>query len=395
MRFLVLCLLCVLPAAAQINFETGYYIDNNGRNITGLIRNLDWKDNPVSIDFKADETAAASVVKIAEIREFGIGERYIFRKFQIQVDLSSKDIDRLSVNKNPEWQTEVALLKVVTSGKMILYEYDNHNLTRFFIANSPTAIPEQLVFKEYTSGNKIGQNNTFRQQLFHLMGGSGLVESDFSKLDYDQKDLVGIFNKFNGEQRKDFSAKQGKGDFNIRIVAGVMSAKMDFKDEDVFFGFDGEFGQKTIPAIGAEFEYILPFNQNKWGILVGANYQSYEGDFTQSATRTLEAKYSFIEVPVGLRHYFFATDKLAIFVNVGYNVVLTLDSDITYKNSAPGGLETKIDISRSSNIMAGAGVKYGRFAAEFRLHAKRDILDRTYLDASYRSLGVLFSYRVL
>ncbi|MBD3582599.1 outer membrane beta-barrel protein [Flavobacterium selenitireducens] len=395
MRFLLFCCLCAFSALGQIKFEPGYYINVDGTKISGLVRNLGWKNNPVAIDFKSDATAPVTIVRISEIKEFGVGSDYVFRKFQIQVDLSSKDIDRLSPNKNPEWQPEVALLKVVTSGKSILYEYNDHNLRRFFVSTSTTAVPEQLVAKEYRLNDKIGYNNTFRQQLFHLMGGAGLVESDFSSLNYNEDDLVRIFNKYNGEQRQDLSAAQSKGDFNVRIVAGVMFAKMAFSDERVQAWSDVEFGQKTIPSIGAEFEYILPFNRNKWGILLGAGYQSYKSDARQSATRSLETEYSFIEVPVGLRHYFFATDKLAVFLNVGYNVVVKLDSHITYRNSAPGGFDNRVEITRSSNVMAGAGIQYGRLAAEFRLHAKRDVLDLVYLDANYQSFGLLVSYKVL
>ena len=395
MKYFYLLFLTAISATAQINFEPGYYINNNGTKISGLIRNVDWSDNPVAIDYKENESKLPVTLKSGDLKEFGIGESVVFRRFDVNVDFSTRDIEWLSTNKNPEWQTETALLKVITSGKLILYEYNDHNFKRFFVADSPVATPEQLIFKEYRTADKIGYNNSFRQQLFSKMASSGLVESDFAKLSYNKKDLVGIFNKYNGVNPQDASTLEREGDFNIRILAGVMMGSMEVNDGDPLFGFTADLGQKTIPVVGAEFEYVLPINKNKWGILVGANYQSYKGNARQSPTRTIEANYNFIEIPVGLRHYFFASDKLAIFVNVGYNAALSGDSEITYHSSAPGGIDSKFSISRSSSLMAGAGVKYGGFAAELRILTKRDILDNIYLDATFKSVGVLFSYKII
>ncbi len=41
--------------SAQTKFEKGFYLDNNGQKTEGLIKNIDWLNDPKKIDFKANE----------------------------------------------------------------------------------------------------------------------------------------------------------------------------------------------------------------------------------------------------------------------------------------------------------------------------------------------------
>ena len=40
---------------AQISFEKGYYIDNSNQKVDCLIKNVDWKNNPTSFEYKLSD----------------------------------------------------------------------------------------------------------------------------------------------------------------------------------------------------------------------------------------------------------------------------------------------------------------------------------------------------
>ena len=55
---------------AQISFESGYFIDNNGQKSTVFIKNLDWKNNPKELIFKVQESGPSEEKQISEVAEF-------------------------------------------------------------------------------------------------------------------------------------------------------------------------------------------------------------------------------------------------------------------------------------------------------------------------------------
>lgn len=391
---LLLTLLAGVASVAQINYEPGYYIDNNGQKTSGLIRNVAWKDNPGSIDFRAAAESTVVNIPLKALSAFSVADAYSYRRFDIKYDESPIEVGDLSHTPNPQWVAETALLKVLSEGTLILYEYSDHNLTRFFISDSREKTPEQLVFKQYIpSGTSIGENNLFRQQLFTAMKDKGLPESDFIKLRYNRDDMVRIFAKYNGEKQTDFITKQNKGKFNVKVVAGISSGKMDF--EHVFYDQEGDFGNQIVPMFGVEGEFVLPFNQQKWAIFMGANYQSYQADPYTKGTFTFESQYRFIQFPIGLRHFFYLGKDSRLFLNVGYNFALDLDSEVKYKHVTQfTSSEGQAYINQSSSFTAGAGFGYKRFAVELRIETKHDILDKEYWNAEYSSSGIILSYKL-
>ena len=73
MRLLILiCIqLITINLSAQITFEKGYFLDNEGNKTICSIKNIDWKNNPTSITYRLHENST-SIKTIDEIQEFGI-----------------------------------------------------------------------------------------------------------------------------------------------------------------------------------------------------------------------------------------------------------------------------------------------------------------------------------
>ena len=69
--FLLTALLSI-GGYAQVKFESGYYISNAGQKIEGLIKNVDWENNPTTFEYKASEEAAPKTLAIRSVEEFGV-----------------------------------------------------------------------------------------------------------------------------------------------------------------------------------------------------------------------------------------------------------------------------------------------------------------------------------
>src|SRR4051812_47338963 len=112
MKKTIALLLLILPllSYAQITFQQGYFIENANKTEC-LIKNLAWKNNPVSIEYKLRENETVQVKTIKEISEFSVNDAYKYKRYTVAVDRSGIAIDKLSDKKDPKWKTETLFLK--------------------------------------------------------------------------------------------------------------------------------------------------------------------------------------------------------------------------------------------------------------------------------------------
>ena len=85
---------------AQSKFEPGYYIDNKGNQIQCLIKNVDWKLNPSSIDFKLNENTATQTISTNEIAGFSIENKVKFINKIVLVDETMSNFQNISKDPN-------------------------------------------------------------------------------------------------------------------------------------------------------------------------------------------------------------------------------------------------------------------------------------------------------
>ena len=150
-KIILLFIFISSPIFSQINFETGYFIKNNNVKTDCLIRNIGWQKNPTEIEYKLNENDKSQKATISEIKEFNVGDSYKYKRFTINIDRSSSDINNLSREKNPVWKEETLLLKILVEGEINLYQYEDINFVRYFISSGNHETAEQLVYKEYNA----------------------------------------------------------------------------------------------------------------------------------------------------------------------------------------------------------------------------------------------------
>ncbi|GAA3573104.1 tRNA modification GTPase [Snuella lapsa] len=374
---------------SQISFDKGYYIDNSGKKIECLIKNSDWKNNPVEFQYRLLNDEEVKSIKTDQIKEFGIYNESKFYRSIVNLDKSSDVTSALSDVKEPIFEEQQLLLKVLVEGKASLYQYVNGNLTRFFFKTSNGNI-EQLIFKRYKPEfSTIATNSYFKKQLWDALRCKGKPLEGVQGLDYRKQQLVNLFVRYNectDTKFNNFNKKQRSSFLNLAIRPGMSSASLEVSSTAQEFK-NADFGNKLGFRIGAEVEYVLPFNSNKWAVIAEPSYYNFKAEKELNTTAgTATVDYKSFEIPFGVRHYLFLNDNSRLFLN-GLLVMNFSNSKIEYEKAD----ELRIDPNASFSI--GVGYKYYRYALELRHGLRRGIIGRQVSwKSDYERVSLIFGY---
>ncbi len=390
---LISFLFCVLSISlsAQISYESGYFIDNNGQKTDCFIKNIDWKNNPTEIEYHLAENKLLQAAKIGKIQEFGIINYSKYKRFVVNIDRSDDElnVDKLSNQREPEFTKDTLFLKVLVEGEANLYAYSEGNLKRYFYKKGTGDI-EQLIYKKYMLlKTQLKINESYKQQLFYNVNceGSG---NDFSNIDYREKDLRQYFINYNrctGSDVVTYSDNTKKDLFNLTIRPGLNNAYLDLRG-GAGGALNVNFGSNFGMRYGVEFEFILPFNKNTWSIFFEPMYQTFNSEAIFQSEKVI-AKYNSIEVPVGLRYYAFFDNNNKVYVNGAYVFAREFDSTLKYE-----AINLTLPLISRRNIALGFGyVHNDKYSVELRYGAKRIISGNALsLRANYRTISLMLGY---
>lgn len=399
--FLLITILS-LNCYSQISFEKGYYIDNSNQKTNCLIKNIDWKNNPNEFEYKVSENSESKRATIKSVKEFGIDNISKYVRSIVNIDRSSENINNLSFEKKPIFKEEELFLKVLVESKFSLYEYTDGNLKRYFY-NKENSNIEQLIFKSYKNveNNNIGKNIRFRQQLWVDLKCPNFKMSRIENLDYKKNDLIQFFTEYNechNNNLINFESKQKRDLFNLTIRPRLNSSSLTIQNSISNFR-NTDFGNKTGFGIGLEVEFILPFNKNKWAIAIEPTYRSFKSEKTTNVNNVsggvliANVDYSSIEVPVGLRHYFFLNNNSKFFINASYIFDLTSKSLIEFTRFDDSNLSS-LEFETRNNLAIGIGYKQNdRYSLEIRYQTNREILGNySNWSSEYKTFSIIFGY---
>ena len=375
---------------AQNSYQRGYFKDNDGKITECLIYNLAWKNNPTEFQYKYSEADNPETMTIKEVSEFGVDNAYKYHRFTTLIERSSTVTNLLDRGAEPQWNSETLFLNVLVEGKLNLYKYESGNIVKYFYSADDHSKATQLLYKEHYDSGSVRKNFQYRQQLYNLMKDKFDGESRFKKLNYRQADLVKLFKEYNageGETTTDYAERKNKGDFNIRFTSGVSLASLEVENRLNNAEFD--FGSKASFRAGMEFEYILPFNNNKWSIFADPHFAFYKDAGTNEDNIRYAAEYKSVEIPVGARHHFYVTPQAKLFVDSMLSFDLAVsDSFISY-NAA------KLEGANTTHFAIGAGVAWNRLSGEVRYNFSRGFLEYVHWQNEYRRLDVIIAFKLI
>jgi hypothetical protein len=384
--FLLLAL--TLNSYTQIIFENGYFINNSGQRTECLIRNVDWKNNPVNFLYRLSEDSPTIKENIDSVMEFGVNDNSKFIRASVNIDRSSALSGDLSIERNPVYTGEVLFLKVLVEGKANLYSYEDVNLIRYFYRWDTSGI-SQLVYKLYkTEYSKVGINNDFRQQLWVNLKCEGITMPDIGKIEYKKNGLVDFFQKYNNcnASKPIISEPKKKKDlFNFSVRPGVCFSTILITNSAASRR-NAAFRNRPGLITGLEAEFIMPFLKNKWSVILEPGFLFINTG--KEIENGIYVEYKSLELPVGIRHYFFLNGKARIFLNASLNLNAPINSGVYFDN----GAEFKIESMQ--NLLVGAGFKYkSNYSIEVRYGFKRDLLTKfVFWNADYSSFSVILGY---
>ncbi|MFM9989403.1 hypothetical protein [Flavobacterium sp.] len=406
-KFTTIIILCFsFNFYAQINFVKGSFIDNNDLKKECLIKDEGWKNNPTKFNYKNLEGGVTSVKNIQDVKEFEIENFYKFKRYDVLIDTSATNIDRLSEINKPEWAKKTVFLKIIVEGNPMLYEYVNNGMYRYFYSINDSHV-EQLVYKKYYDENNVDikENKTFQRQLWSNIVCDKITMDRILKLSYDVRDLSKYFteannclgntivtNSKNKFDNSSFLFKvKGSGNFNsfsiIRVPKSDLNPDVSFQNSKTY-------------SFGFEIEYFLPFNKKKWTIYFEPTLQSkYKAEKTVvrqyrpvPTEEYWSASYSSLDLALGLRHYFFINDNSKIFINTSLLSAFNLNSNVNVqRNNENLSLHLK---PMTLNISFGLGYSYNKASVEFRYNKRNILEDYDGIYTKYKALSIALGYSI-
>lgn len=401
-QLLLIALFTILCAESysQIIFENGYFIDESNKKNECLIKNVDWINNPTEFEYKLSQNDTVHKATFQTVKEFGINNVSKYIRAKINIDRSSDQIDKMSSKRNPNFQEELLFLKVLIVGQASLFLYIDGNLTRFFYKLNDSEI-QQLVYKRYLIANKVLENNSFKQELFLKLKCEEIVLNDIENLRYSNRDLEKLFIKYNectGSDYINYKPKQNKDLFNLTFRPGLNYSSLEIQNS-VSGSSDIDFGNKLGIRFGIEAEFILPFNKNKWGIIIEPTYQYFKSEKSNETGNVSggilvsRIDYKSIEFPIGVRHYFYLNDNSKLFTNISYVVDFARNSTIEFLRQ-DNSMLSSLEIKSRPNIALGIGYKFkDKYGFEMRYSTSRNVLGNYLVWSSdYRTISLVFGY---
>jgi len=391
---LLLLFLVVTESSGQIRYEKGYFINNDNQRIECLIRNMNWKYNPVNFSYKLDHSAVSKKGDLTSVKEFGIYNYYKFVGADVKIDRSINPTTHISYEKDPIWKQEKLFLKVLLEGKANLYCYESKNLKKFFYSVEDGSI-SQLVYKEYQEGTALIKNTSYWQQLWGTLKYPESTMELIKNVNYNTKDLESYFKTYNRSYGDTITeiVNQAKSSYlNLKLTPGV-----NFASGSISLPGDQRLNEVTYKTnqtfrFGLEAEWILPFNRNRWGIVFEPTFQSFKSD-SKPEDGTID--YKSIEFPIGVRYYYHINDQTRFYLNGFYvpGFAMNFNSQIMYIQNT--GLEKDFDVKSAGNVAFGGGAQHKRLSVEARYYANRNLLkDHSFLDPGYSRFSIILGYKI-
>ena len=378
-----------LNTFSQIEFEEGYFINDSNKRVDCLIKNTDWQFNPSEFKYKLSETSEIQTASIRLVKEFGIKQASKYVRAKVNIDRSSQDINKLTSKRNPTFQEEILFLKLLVEGKASLFIYEERGFKRFFYQTGDSKI-SQLIYKSFLVENKhIGHNNQFRQQLRNDVNCQNNTLNEITELNYTKNELVGFFVNYNECQNSDYvnyDAKDKKGLVNLSIRPGFNNSSLVVYDAVLDEKYI-DFGNLVRIRLGVEFELLMPFNKNKWAVVIEPTYQNYKSQ-KEFKNQSFTIDYWSIEMPVGFRHYFYFNKSSKVFINASFIW------DISTNSTMKLGSWATYEISAFNNYAIGLGYKYSdSYSIEMKYHTNKNLLEKYYYwYTEYETISIILGY---
>lgn len=229
---------------------------------------------------------------------------------------------------------------------------------------------EALVYKKYvTADKKISYNNYFRYQLQKGLISEFVNNETINKTEYNLKSLSKLFELYNSNSNEQFVIFQkGKQNyFKASIRPGIAYTSVNLINKP-FPMFNANFPLNPGLRIGIEAEYVLPYWNNSWSMLVEPTYQRYNAESELVSNSKYEIDYKSIHFILGLRRYLNLNQKSKLYITALYITDLDLNSTIYFDGSKI------LEITPRLSLGLSLGYTVNKLRFEFQYQHIRNLL---------------------
>lgn len=378
MKSLIFCFLfgvfSITFSFSQVEFKRGDLVHENGESQRVFIRYTDQYETPSSFEYKINiDDNHVHLATPENFQKVIIDDAYYFEKHHVKIDVSRQK--NISINREPNWEEQSIFLQKIVDSKASLFRYTVGSLNYYFYQKEPTSVPVLLVYKDYVVDGKKMTNQHYKQQLINEFQCESIPLHTVQNLSYTESALQSFFIKYN--ECLGFLVKQidyhSPSFFNLKIAPRVIFSKANssikFMTHRVYEAY---FGNKIAVSLGTELEYVLSLNRNKWAVFIEPNYHYFEAESVYTINNREEKatiEYASIELPIGLRYYWWLNPSSKLFVNAGYIVDFSLKAQFEMENYR------KVDDGSSGpSGFLGLGYNYNnKYDVEFRYALTRNL----------------------
>lgn len=395
-------------------------IDND--TIYADIKYNGWYVHPERISFKKGESDKVSILELHQIKEINIADDK-FISVVTEIETTSDILDNLTQNPEFQLETDTLLLKEIFNygDKTLFVHSDFLNDKNFYIIyNNEITL---LKYKRYiyfleqhekrpnmdqhsdVKPDVIKENNHYKGMLSLYLEDLPDIQRKLSVIEYNQNDLLKLFKKYAAFYWKNNGGVQYES--NVNNCSFHISCKLGLNLKDMvlrnsyYYISEIDFNKNFTLTYGIETEYILPGRNQKWSITAEPTYQYYNEENSQETKKVsggihnTTVSYHSIEIPVGVRRYFYINNNSKIFANISTVFNITNDSFIEFTRDDASVIDF-FNIVPSNNFGFGVGYKsHDKYSLEIRYQTIRNVLsDRSNWNSEYETIAIILGYRL-
>jgi hypothetical protein len=346
MKYSGLLLVCLIPfiLSAQKNFQPGYVVTLKGDTIRGFIDYKEWDFTPSQILFTSVDKSSQKEFMVNDISFFEITGNEAYRRSIVKISLHPAKLSDIGA-KDTTWKMDTVFLKVLYSGKISLFSYEDKIKERFYILEAAREQPEELLMREYQKDGptSLVTENIYRDQLKSIMYTMRLYSDNlYTRIQeavYEKRDLkkiVQLLNRGNGKEL----ASEEKAHTIWFAGIGMQRDNLSFEGEHFFAGKDTKTSSSWLPKISAGVDLFANPKVGKLFFRLEAGFQQSRSSMSMAnwnKTRTYELASSTVSLMPQVNYTLYNTPRLKIPAGVGFGYNFMMYSKNQYKELSPSG----------------------------------------------------------
>lgn len=393
---------------AQVNFQPGYVVTQQGDTLKGFIDYRNWEKNPDAIVFRRSADEAPKEYRASGVRSFAVAnDRYV--SAFVKVEDSPMRVGMLEFNPEFVFHTDTVFLRVLVAGARSLYFYDERK-EHFYIQQDGRF--DLLMYKRYlresSDGKKIiTETNTYIGQLkAYLSGGCPGTEKALKRVAYNRASMEKVFAAYVGcnPKRVSFEAKADRQPSELGVLAGITLTTLSLNAEPRDLLMATSYDQSVNFTGGVFYDLMFRRNRGKWSVNNELIYTSYQASgYYAYSFHEYETRFEYSHTKLNtMARFKYPAGKMFLYVNAGIsNGLVVRGSDFrrwTNNISTPPRVEEGKAFERTQRYelgyLLGVGAKVKKYSLEVRYAKSIGMVNTVGIGSSLTRISFVAGYRI-